>query len=87
MQGRRVYPDGEGWFRLEEGDYLFDPRSKHWFARAPGCEMGDLSKHDIVEHEDGTITVSPSILHTEYEGDMPTKTWHGYLERGVWREV
>jgi hypothetical protein len=39
--------------------------------------------HTIVEHEDGTITVSPSILVTGSHG----KQWHGYLERGVWREV
>lgn len=33
--------------------------------------------------EDGTITVSPSILISHWEG----RSWHGYLERGVWREV
>lgn len=37
--------------------------------------------HNVVEHEDGTITVSPSILITRHDG-----RWHGYLERGVWRE-
>lgn len=31
----------------------------------------------IVEHEDGTITVTPSI--------MDPGGWHGFLERGVWR--
>lgn len=38
-----------------------------------------LVTHSIVEHEDGTITVSPSILVTGGE------EWHGYLERGIWR--
>ena len=33
------------------------------------------------EHEDGTITVTPSIVITTHVG-----TWHGFLERGVWRE-
>ena len=36
--------------------------------------------HKVVEHDDGTITVSPSILITRHDGQ-----WHGYLERGVWR--
>ena len=43
---------------------------------------GDFSRHDVKEHPDGTITVSPSILVTDYAG-----SWHGYLEKGVWREV
>lgn len=40
------------------------------------------SKHSIVEHEDGTITVSPSILSTRPDG---TEVYHGFLEAGVWR--
>jgi hypothetical protein len=44
--------------------------------------LANLSRHDVVEHEDGTITVSPSILVTQGEG----RQWHGYLERGIWRE-
>jgi hypothetical protein len=86
MQGRRVYPNADGTLSLAAGDYVFDPIFNKWFARAPGCHMGDLSLHEITEHEDGTITVSPSILHTEWD-DGNEKTWHGYLEHGVWREV
>ena len=37
--------------------------------------------HIVTEHEDGTITVAPSILITRHDG-----SWHGFLERGVWRE-
>lgn len=66
-----------------DGDYGRHPNGT-WFARPPGSQLGNLSAHDVAEHEDGTITVSPSILITEL-GDG--KTWHGYLERGVWREV
>jgi hypothetical protein len=44
--------------------------------------MGSIEKHDVTEHEDGTITVSPSILLNDGR-----KIWHGYLERGIWREV
>ena len=55
-----------------------------WYCGVPGngWGLGNLAAHQVEEHEDGTITVSPSILVTGH--DM---TWHGYLERGVWREV
>ena len=42
--------------------------------------------HDVDEHDDGTITIeakptnSNSIL-------CPFCGWHGYIDRGVWREV
>lgn len=55
-----------------------------WWAHVP-CPLhhfiGVLSNHTVVEHEDGTITVSPSILVPGDQG------YHGYLEHGVWREV
>jgi hypothetical protein len=56
-----------------------------WHCCPPGTDLlGNLSGHQVVEHEDGTITVSPSILITlAYKHQR----WHGYLERGVWREV
>ena len=88
MQGRRVYPNEEGDLVLAEGDYGIDPRSGHWMARPPGEHMGDLSNHEVVEHEDGTITVSPSILITAYSESAGEKTtWHGFLEHGTWREA
>lgn len=37
--------------------------------------------HSFAEHDDGTITVSPSILAVRPDGNG----WHGYLEHGVWR--
>ena len=52
----------------------------------PGCGLANLTNHKVAEHEDGTITVSPSILTTGHDtGKAITK--HGYLEKGVWREV
>jgi hypothetical protein len=58
-----------------------------WYCRAPvpGEIMfsGNLTNHEVTEHEDGTITVSPSILIRRGRG----KEWHGWLERGVWRSV
>lgn len=75
--GRRV-PDETQWFAL--GDY--GKLNGVWMAHAPGGGLGDLSQHDVVEHEDGTITVSSSILI-----ENGKVQWHGYLERGVWRRV
>ena len=51
--------------------YIVDPRG----------EIGRISTHTITWHEDGTVTVSPSIAPYEPGG------WHGYLEHGIWREV
>lgn len=77
MKGRRVYPDERGGLTLAEGDYGRTPAGE-WLLRPPGCGMGALDGHTVTEHEDGTITVSPSIVANE---------WHGFLERGVWRKV
>ena len=84
MQGTRLTKiDGEGDFlyriAITNGAYGGDDKSG-WFCTTPNGLFGNISKHTVTEHEDGTISVSPSILVT---GE---KTWHGYLERGVWRE-
>lgn len=85
-KGRRVYPDKDGLSLFQPGDYgkLKDGK---WYCRPPGKEfhMGSLENHDVTEHEDGTITVSPSIL-IRYEGNEGGWEWHGYLEKGVWRK-
>lgn len=65
--------------RFAEGDYGKTVTGK-WMARPPGSHLGDLSNHEVAEHEDGTITVAPSILV-----DDGRTQWHGYLVRGVWR--
>lgn len=80
MTGRRVYPDENGSLTMREGDYGRDGTGV-WFCRPPGMHMGSLEKHEVEEHEDRTITVSPSILLDE----PGAGSWHGYLERGVWR--
>lgn len=55
-----------------------------WMGVPPNTDLlGGFSKHEVTEHEDGTITVSPSILIKDWRG----QEWHGYLERGIWREV
>ena len=74
----------DGRLVLNMGEYGKDAEGK-WWARPPvqGFGMGRLGNHDITEHEDGTITVSPSILMDWGEG----RTWHGYLRKGIWEEV
>jgi hypothetical protein len=73
---------------LDWGEYGKSSVDNLWHCRPPQkkgfyCGMANLGNHNITEHEDGTITVSPSILITGHHG----KQWHGYLERGIWREV
>lgn len=58
---------------------------KDWFCTTPNGLFGNISKHSVTEHGDGTISVSPSILVTSGSKHSEPK-WHGYLERGVWRE-
>jgi hypothetical protein len=71
----RVYPDSQDRFALPPGSYGEHPDGTWWF-RPPGVgHSGPLTEHTITEHEDGTITVEPSILTDEI---------HGYLIRGEW---
>lgn len=82
MIGKRVYPHETGQlvkYLDQQGSYGHDASGEWWaHAPAPGCPIAALSDHQITEHEDGTISVSPSIL---WEGK-----YHGYLQRGVWIE-
>jgi hypothetical protein len=83
MKGNRVdskkYCDD---LQLNDGDYGLD-QNGNWYGKPPGFKFGyaNLSKHKVVEHEDKTITVSPSILVQNR-----FSKWHGFLERGIWRE-
>ena len=54
-----------------------------WMCYMPGFGAANLSNHTVVEHEDGTITVTPSILMNWRQGKTPV---HGYLTCGVWRD-
>lgn len=42
--------------------------------------------HSFVEEDDGTLTISPSIGDTA-GSQTDSDGWHGWLERGVWRQV
>jgi hypothetical protein len=92
MQGQRVeWPDG----LLKPAEYAKGPDGT-WYATTPNDHLANLCAHAVTEHDDGTITVSPSILvSTPRAGDGPdgmrspvlVELWHGFLERGVWRSV
>jgi hypothetical protein len=66
---------------LNPGEYAKDSEGT-WRCSTPNGHQGNLKLHDVTENEDGTITVSPSILVSS-----DRELWHGYLERGVWRGV
>lgn len=61
-----------------------------WVVVAPlddgGYAIGNLRKHTVREHDDGTISVRPgdgssnSILITRRNG----QSFHGYIEHGIW---
>ncbi len=88
MTGRRL-PDNTDLMKMVAGDYAKvtdwpNPGDKPFFVgRAPTGEGGTFARtqHTFVEHDDGAITVTPSIWF-----NMP-KGWHGFLERGVWRQA
>ncbi len=90
------------------GAYWIDSRGI-WSCCTPNGRIGSLGNHAVTAHEDGTITVSLSILvhpvapvtYTDEqipqmieagfispgERTWPGRPgWHGFLERGVWRE-
>lgn len=52
-----------------------------WLIYFPGLGVGSLRKHTVEEHEDGTISVTPSILTSN---GMTQR--HGYLRIGVWSD-
>lgn len=80
VTGRRL-PDGK--LPTEPGEY--GRLEGGWYVCCPNGMIGNVSRHTVVEHEDGTITVSPSILVSG--GPGMKDSWHGYLRNGVWSEA
>lgn len=87
LQGKLVSPwDGDS--ILKGGEYGKHPKTGDWYCSTPNGHMGNLSGHTVMEHDDGTITVSPSILVSGYcckKKKKDQELWHGYLEKGIWR--
>lgn len=84
MIGKR-HDMAEDEYSLEQGEYGKGHEDGIWYFHvpAPGFGTGGLNKHTVVEHTDGTITVSPSILCYGHDDNQ----WHGWLEQGVWRQA
>lgn len=87
MQGKRLTDNLSDahdftWDWVKPGDY-YKRSDGSWFVMSPSGESGgvDPKRWTITEHEDRTITVHPSIWFDKPNG------WHGFLERGVWRQV
>jgi hypothetical protein len=57
-----------------------------WWCVTPNGHLGNLDAHDVTEHDDGTITASPSLLIEERRDGIDHELWHGWLERGEWRK-
>jgi hypothetical protein len=66
----------------------------YWTVCDPNGQLGTFQSHTVEEHEDGTITVTPSILdpHSYTPEDFQRMGvfaiagpgYHGHLIRGVW---
>ena len=82
MIGKRVelIPQEGGFQKLQPGEYGRWSDGT-WYADTPNGHGVNLGGHGVIEHEDGTITVTSSIL----VGGKDNPLWHGFLERGVWR--
>ena len=78
LEGNVEYEDAR------PGDYwkpVYEHRQPNeWWFRDPFGVIGRIVTHSVVEHEDGTITVSPSILRTGGGGSE----FHGWLKKGIW---
>ena len=97
MNGTRIATKGSGtlpgldsWPNGGYGYWIPADGEPRWVLKTPNGHACSVSPtiHKLVEHEDGTITVSPSIrvFGTDKDGET-IETWHGYLRAGVWTGV
>jgi hypothetical protein len=96
VNGRRVMPGPDGYLDPAEinkpacygratSSRVVGSRAGWWEVTCPDGSIGSLNPdiHAVEEHDDGTITVTPSI-------DMSKRkpgAWHGWLRRGVFESV
>ena len=85
MQGTRL-PDDK--IPLNPGEYALFHRQngdEAWLCNPPnGAGPGSLEQHVVAVHEDGTISVTPSIQFNKNHPELPQ--WHGHLIKGSWLE-
>ncbi len=84
-QGKRIKGHSEldessvCYWRLDDGAWMLwlpDERIEHFHGL-----LGRLKNHTVEEHEDWSITVTPSVLVSNRN-----VTKHGFLTHGVWSE-
>jgi hypothetical protein len=82
-------PDGMPFSELALGDYAKCTGSYQgwWHFRTPNgigfvVRWPGSAIHQLTEHEDGSVTLSPSVLASNGAGGL---SYHGFLERGIWR--
>jgi len=80
MSAKRI----KGYEDLDDQQVCYWKADGYWLIYFPGCGVGNLRNHTVQEHEDGTITVTPSILTKGHDEGQPTEV-HGYLTRGEWK--
>jgi hypothetical protein len=102
VKGRRLpVVEGEHPTPLEPGDYVGPVfHDGRWcvFYLKPNARDPDAPKrarsvhfvssppHSFHEEPDGTLTIRDSIGDKAGPGSE-SDGWHGYLERGIWRQV
>jgi hypothetical protein len=79
VEGRRR-PDETPIYELEPGDYCLY-KGEPWVVAPNGAGPVRCGAWDPVWHEDGTLTLTPSL--NIHESNV-NPGWHGFLERGVW---
>ena len=77
MEAERIYLNEEGHLFLPPRLCYGKDKDGVWWFRHPSTHGGMLLDHKVLEHEDGTITVAPSIVM----GSV-----HGFLVAGHWRD-
>lgn len=78
--GRLMASRVAGWRKLAAGDPAYSLGIR-WIITAPDGSQGSIREgtHTVTEHDDGTITVEPSLV-------MPSG-WHGWLRQGRFTSV
>lgn len=85
-QGRRIDQAPHLHKPCDYGKWIENGVDHGWYAETPNGHGGNLNGHDLTVHPDGTLTVAPSIQVTWMVKGQEVELWHGYLEKGVWRD-
>jgi hypothetical protein len=81
LQGSRR-PNGTSPHLLNIGEYAKWVDGS-WYGRCPSGGLANMANHNVIENDDETISVKPSLLF--YKTRIHVE-WHGYLTDGVWME-